>query len=559
MPRFTRTARSSRFLLCFALLLLPLVAQEAQGRPQRFHQSAEPVEPISGLFGTEIGDIAWSGRYLWAATESGVARLDPDQASGTSVGDWVTFTALNGIGRGSISALDAVGDTVWVATIIDTTTSIGTRQMGTGLSFSHNAGRTWTHIPNAAIFNPQIPGFERGPGTQIDNGCFGLSIGSGEVWAAFFAGSTVRLSADGTSWQRALPDGADQIVYFASDTAADSLRILADSLANAGADPALVAAARAGSDSLASQGLLHRTFSALAYGDTVWIGTSSGLTRSLDGGQTWKNIKVRLDANGAVVPGQIGANWVLSIDRHIAADGTSTVWVGSNVTGLPGEVASVAYSRDAGETWTATGPTFAWNFAFSKNFTWAATNRGLFARASDEDSRTWNQVEVSGGETLDGTFVGLETVRLDEREILWVGAENGLGRSEDEGTNWRIIRDLVRVRTLDSDGFVGDGGVRDSSAVTYAAPNPFSPSAGDRALIVFSLVDASSVDIDIYDFSSRRVRSLVAGSDFAGGIDHQVPWDGRDDDGQSVANGTYFYRIALSSGRQAFGKVVVLD
>ena len=259
------------------------------------------------------------------------------------------------------------------------------------------------------------------------------------------------------------------------------------------------------------------------------------------------------------MPGQIGANWVLSIDRQIAADGTSTVWVGSNVTGLPGEVASMAYSRDAGETWTATGPTFAWNFAFSNNFTWAATNRGLFARASDEDSRTWNQVEVAGGETLDGTFVGLETVRLDEREILWVGAENGLGRSEDEGTNWRIIRDLVRVRTLDSNGFVGEGGVRDSSAVTYAAPNPFSPSAGDRALIVFSLVDASSVDIDIYDFSSRRVRSLVAGSDFAGGIDHQVPWDGRDDDGQSVANGTYFYRIALSSGRQAFGKVVVLD
>lgn len=547
----------TRWSYAIALLCLIVCSHTANALPQRFHQSAAPTEPISGLFGTEIGDIAWSGRYLWAATESGVARLDPRQAAGTSAGDWVTFTSLNGLGRGSISALDAVGDTVWVATIVDTTTSIGTRQMGTGLSFSHDAGSTWTHIPNEAIFNPQIPSFERGPGTQIDNGCFGLSIGEGEVWAAFFAGSTVRLSDDGTRWQRALPDGADDIVYFARDTATDSLRILADSLASAGADPALVIEALAASDSLASQGLLHRTFSVLAYGDTVWVGTSSGLTRSFDGGQTWQNTKVRLDREGAVIPGQIGANWVLSVERQIAADGTSILWVGTNVTGLPGETASMAYSLDSGATWTVTGTTFAWDFAFTEGFAWAATSQGLLRRAYDDPA--WEAVEVTSGESLSGTFVGLETLPSDEGRVLWAGAENGLGRSVDEGSSWRIIRDLVRVRTLDTDAFVGGGGVRDSTAVTYAAPNPFSPSAGDRALIVFSLQEDAGVDIDIYDFASRKVRTLASGTRFSGNIDHQVPWDGSDDSGQSVANGTYFYRIQTDSGRRAFGKVVVLD
>jgi hypothetical protein len=557
MSIFARAAYPLCSPIYIALLLLSL-SQTVQALPQRFHQNADP---ISGLFGTEIGDIVWSGRYLWAATESGVARLDPQQANGTSAGDWVTFTVLNGIGRGSISALDAVGDTVWVSTIIDTATSIGTRQMGTGLSFSHDAGRTWTHIPNEAIFDPQIPSFERGPGTQIDNGCFGLSIGQGEVWAAFFAGSTVRLSDDGRRWRRALPDGAEEIVFFASDTAADSLRILADSLANAGADEDLIVRALVESDSLASQGLLHRTFSVLAYGDTVWIGTSSGLTRSLDGGQTWKNIKVRPAVGGTVVPGQIGGNWVLSIEREITADGSSIVWVGTNVTGLPGEVASMSYSRDAGETWTVTGPTFAWDFAFGPSYAWAATSRGLLSSAHPAEGaeRSWEAVDVSAGESLSGTFVGLENMRWNGEDVLWVGAENGLGRSTDEGANWRIIRDLVRVRTLDTNSFVGGGGVRDSTAVTYAAPNPFSPSAGDRSLIVFSLQDAAQVDIDIYDFASRKVRSLVSGTSFIGGIDHQIPWDGRDDSGQSVANGTYFYRIQLDSGRQAFGKVVVLD
>ena len=46
---------------------------------------------------------------------------------------------------------------------------------------------------------------------------------------------------------------------------------------------------------------------------------------------------------------------------------------------------------------------------------------------------------------------------------------------------------------------------------------------------------------------------------YAGNTDHRVTWDGRDQDGQSVANGTYFYRIELSTGQRAFGKVVVLD
>ena len=165
---FRPSVLCSLSLLVLALHLVPGHAL----RPQRFHQASEPIR---GLFGTSIGDVVWSGRYLWVGTESGVARLDPAQSSGLNSTDWVTFTELNGLGRGAISALDAVGDTVWVATLVDSVVAgQGARQAGTGLSFSHDGGRSWQHLPNEFIFDPAKAGFERGPGTTILNACFDL-------------------------------------------------------------------------------------------------------------------------------------------------------------------------------------------------------------------------------------------------------------------------------------------------------------------------------------------------------------------------------------------------
>ena len=551
-------SRFSFFFVFFSLfILLSLHISPAHAaRPQRFHQTSEPIR---GLFGAEIGDVVWSRRYLWVGTESGIARLDPAVSSGLSASDWVTFTALNGLGRGAISALDASGDTVWVATLIDTTIAgQGTAQASTGLSFSHDGGRSWSHISNESIFDPSKPGFERSPSTTILNGCFDLSLDGEAIYAAFFAGSTVRSIDQGQTWQPFIPGGATRLVYFAGETAADSLQILADSLSRESGDPALIAELRVGADSLASQELLHRTFSVVAHGDTVWIGTSSGISFTLDGGQSWKNAKVRLGETGNPLPGNPSGNWVVAMERMVLPDGSTALWAGTNTTPLPGQTQAISVSRDLGQTWAHTGPTFAWDFAFTPNFVWAGTAQGLLTSRDPalplDAARDWESIEVADGQPLEGTFVGLERVG----DVLWAGAEKGLGRSEDEGGIWRIIRDLIRTRSIDTGNFVGTGGVPDSIAQTYAAPNPFAPSR-DTATLVFSLEKEADVSIAIYDFTSRLVRDLISAEPFAGGADHRVAWDGTDQDGQAVANGTYFYRIQLSTGQMAFGKVVVLD
>ena len=552
---------SFRQAVLFSCSLLVLALHLSPGhalRPQRFHQAAEPIR---GLFGTSIGDVVWSGRYLWVGTESGVARLDPAQSSGLNSTDWVTFTELNGLGRGAISALDAVGDTVWVATLVDSVTAErGVKQAGTGLSFSHDGGGSWHHIPNEFIFDLTQAGFERGlgRGATIDNACFDISIDGEAVYAAFFAGSTVRSLDQGRTWEPFLPGGADEIVFFASDTAADSLRMVADSLASTNADPSNIAQLHAAADSLASQSFLHRTFAVIAYGDTVWIGTASGIAFTFDGGQHWQNAKVRLGAEGTPLPGHPAGNWVVALERQTLLDGTTAIWAGTNTTSSVGQTQAFSVSRDLGQTWGHTGPTFAWDFAFTPNFVWAGTDQGLLASPDPtlptDSERVWDPIDVVDGQPLTGTFVGLAAVG----DVLWAGAEHGLGRSEDEGNTWRVIRDLIRTRTLDEGTFVSTGGVPDSTALAYAAPNPFAPSR-ETATIVFSLSQDAEVSVAIYDFASGLVRDLAAGVPFAGGVDHRILWDGLDRDGQPVANGTYFYRLALNTGQQAFGRIVVLD
>jgi len=552
-------------LLLAALCLLPTLGEaRLNALPQRLYQSG-PVPPLSGLVGTGIGDVVWSGRYLWVATERGLAQWDPRRGNGLDPTHWITFTEANGLGHGAVSAMDAVGDTVWVATVFDTTYAgaSGSVPVGSGLSWSVDGGATWGHIGNQAIF--EGPGFEGGPSTAAQNPAWGLALDGDTVWAVFWAGASVRSRDHGATWERVLPDGAERIVFFAADTAADSLRLVADSLSRAGADAALIAAATAGADSLAHQALLHRTFSVEAYNDTVWIGTAGGIARSFDGGDTWHVNRVRVDAAGQILPGNISGDWVLAIERHIEPDGASSVWAGASLSEGPGQMEGLCHTTDHGRTWrtgaSAVGPVFAWDYTFTPGLVWAATGRGVFASA--DGGATFDSVVVTdpnSGERLRGAFVGAEAIEVGSEAILWVGAENGLARSLDSGATWSILSFPVKTLTLDGDEVIGEGGLVDADSIrTYAAPNPFAPSRDEACRIVYALSRDADVSIDIYDFASRRVRRLLDDQFRPGQENHWYNWDGRDDDGLYVANGVYFYRVELDGGSQAFGKVVVLE
>jgi hypothetical protein len=82
-------------------------------------------------------------------------------------------------------------------------------------------------------------------------------------------------------------------------------------------------------------------------------------------------------------------------------------------------------------------------------------------------------------------------------------------------------------------------------------PNPFN----SMTTITYDLPQASVVELKIYDLLGREVRTMVDQQQSTSSLStpHSAIWDGRDNGGNSVASGVYFYRISAVSARGKAG------
>ena len=76
-----------------------------------------------------------------------------------------------------------------------------------------------------------------------------------------------------------------------------------------------------------------------------------------------------------------------------------------------------------------------------------------------------------------------------------------------------------------------------SLSLLQNSPNPFTAST----LISYTVPAEGSVSLRVFDVTGREVRTLVSGTIGAGS--HEIEWDGRDQSGNRVSTGTYFYRL----------------
>jgi hypothetical protein len=91
-----------------------------------------------------------------------------------------------------------------------------------------------------------------------------------------------------------------------------------------------------------------------------------------------------------------------------------------------------------------------------------------------------------------------------------------------------------------------------STSLSQNYPNPFNPTT----TIDFTVKELAPVSVKIYNVSGQLVKTLV-NDRFEPGVTHQVSWDGRNDAGQAVSSGVYFYKLVTKNFTQT-KKMVLL-
>ncbi len=82
-------------------------------------------------------------------------------------------------------------------------------------------------------------------------------------------------------------------------------------------------------------------------------------------------------------------------------------------------------------------------------------------------------------------------------------------------------------------------------------PNPFNPTTNIR----FSTTKAGNISINIYNIKGEKIKTLVNGAYPIG--EHNVVWNGKDNNGKTVSSGVYFYHM-LSKEYSSTKKMILM-
>jgi hypothetical protein len=140
--------------------------------------------------------------------------------------------------------------------------------------------------------------------------------------------------------------------------------------------------------------------------------------------------------------------------------------------------------------------------------------------------------------------VASDTMNVDGRS-MWYDKSQGW-------TAWPYADWMIRAVYNSSVGIVdAEDGVHPANfELAQNYPNPFNP----QTTISYALPEMAYVTLTVYNTLGRRVRNFDLGIQGAG--DHQILWDGSDDQGRRVTSGIYFYR--LSTGGQSQTRKMLL-
>ncbi len=146
-----------------------------------------------------------------------------------------------------------------------------------------------------------------------------------------------------------------------------------------------------------------------------------------------------------------------------------------------------------------------------------------------------------------GRRILFESRRDGNREIYTMNADGGgltnLSNNPDGDDTYARWNPVFELRSVEPQEkyFTTLGDIKRTSLMQNF-PNPFNP----ETWIPYYLAEAATVTVRIYNVKGELIRSIDVGRQAAGAYTNRQQaayWDGKDDTGQSVASGVYFYQL----------------
>ena len=157
-------------------------------------------------------------------------------------------------------------------------------------------------------------------------------------------------------------------------------------------------------------------------------------------------------------------------------------------------------------------------------------------------------------------YFAVATADLSRKSIVQIGdslevtVTDITGEIASEQFNFTVTPDTLAnaVLPVTLDGV----GTPKQTLLLQNYPNPFNP----ETWIPYYLSEAAPVTLSIYDTTGQRIRTLSLGLQSAGFYQSRsraAYWDGRNDLGEQVSSGIYFYQLATPSEYQIKRMVIV--
>lgn len=526
-------------ILFLIVVAFCIPATEAYSQlPKIFRLNADGNSPLPRT--NAVNDIVAQDDTVWFGTELGLSLTTNGGNS------WTNFSGPSGFETKGISAIAIRDSMIWGATGFSTSLAGQSVQTGGGLYYSTDHGSTWIYIPqpidhqpsDRVLFDTISYGSNKIRALAVtvpqQNITFDIAITKGTVWTASWAGMLRKSTDFGATWQRVVlpPDNLDYI---------DTTLTLNFDLSPINRTFTL----NGNADSLVGS-YNYSLFSVYASDDsTIWAGTAGGINKSTDGGISWRKFSHQNQVRG------ISGDFVVAL-REQRWQNRRIMWAATVNANDTSEIKGVSFSEDGGLSWkTALLGEWAHNIAVRDSLVYVATDNGLF-RSSDIGESWMRSAAVYDTSSLQ-RFVSAAVYGVDAQgDTVWIGGPEGIAYTIDSptqqfGSQWHVLRTKEQVLAAHR---------------TYSYPNPFSPSA-EPTRIHYSLDDFSSgagaqINIRIFDFSMRPVRTLLQNATRRGGLEYDEIWNGRSDRNDLVANGVYFYRIEIENQSPLWGKILVI-